>query len=213
MLDNIKLIIFDLDGTLIDAYQAIIESVHYVLSGLGYKLPSDLNIRKKVGWGDKYLLARFVKRTDLERALAAYRAHHAKALKRYAYLYPGVSGLLKHLKYKKYMLAVASNRPTRFSLIILKNLKIRKYFKYVLCADKVGKGKPHPDILNNIMVLSGVQADETLFVGDMTIDAQAGKRAHVKTVIVTTGSSLKRDILEVKPYCIIKSIKELEAIV
>ena len=111
------------------------------------------------------------------------------------------------------MLAVASNRPTRFSLIILKNLKIRKYFKYVLCADKVGKGKPHPDILNNIMVLSGVQTDETLFVGDMAIDAQAGKRAHVKTVIVTTGSSLKRDILEVKPYCIIKSIKELEAIV
>lgn len=210
---DIKLIIFDLDGTLINAYKAIVESVHYTLSGLGYKLPSALNIRKSVGWGDKHLLARFIRKVDLARALVTYRAHHAKALTKYAYLYPGVRLLLKRLQQKKYLLGVASNRPTKFSGILLKYLKIRQYFKYVLCADKLKKGKPHPQILNNIITLSGLDKRQAYYVGDMAIDAQAGKRAQVKTIIVTTGSSSKQEILEAKPYRIIKSIRELEKII
>jgi len=209
---NKKLIIFDLDGTLINAYQAIIESVHYTLSILGYKLPSDLNIRKCVGWGDEYLLAQFIRKVDLARALVKYRIHHAKALTKYAYLYPGVRLLLRRLQQKKYLLGVASNRPTKFSIILLKHLKIRKYFKYVLCADKLKKGKPHPEILNNIIKASGLDKQQVYYVGDMAIDAQAGKRARIKTVIVTTGSSSKREISKAKPYRIIKSIKELERI-
>ena len=106
-------------------------------------------------------------------------------------------------------MAVASNRPTRFSWILIRHLKLDKYFEFVLCADKLKNIKPHPEILNKIMEKFKTSPDSTLYIGDMAIDAQAGKGADVKTVIVTTGSSTKKEIKKETPYRVIKRITEL----
>ena len=114
-----------------------------------------------------------------------------------------------YLKEEGYYLAIASNRPTRFSGILIRHLGLKKYFDYVLCADKLRHIKPHPEILEKIMQRFKAKPTETLYIGDMTIDAQAGKRAGVKTIIVTTGSSTKLQIRKEKPYRILKRIGEL----
>jgi len=206
---NIKLIIFDLDGTLVDAYAAIESSFNHVMRRLGLKPKRASLIRRAVGWGDALLLEPYVGERNLRRALSIYRSHHEHSLLKRARLYPAVRPLLRKLKACGYKLAVASNRPTKFSLILLKHLRIMEFFDYVLCADKLKHGKPHPEILNKIIRKVGVKKPQVLYAGDMVIDAQSGRRARVKTVIVTTGSSRLAEITRERPFEIISRISRL----
>jgi phosphoglycolate phosphatase len=209
VMKEIRLIIFDLDGTLVDAYPAIISSFNHTMQSLHYRRQSPRTICRAVGWGDANLLRPFIKEKDLNKALSIYRRHHKTSLIRYSRLLPSAEKLLTYLKSRGYKLSVASNRPTRFSWILIHHLGLEKYFDYVLCADKLKHGKPHPEILKRIMQKFSSLPRQTLYIGDMAIDAQAARRAKVKTIIVTTGSSTKREIRKEKPYRIIGSIRAL----
>ena len=79
----------------------------------------------------------------------------------------------------------------------------------MLCADKLKAGKPHPEILIKILRKFKVKNTEAVFVGDMVIDAQAGRRAGIKTIIVATGSSSLAQIKKEKPCLIIAKVSRL----
>ncbi|MFA4854299.1 MAG: HAD family hydrolase [Candidatus Omnitrophota bacterium] len=211
-MQNIKLVIFDLDGTLVDAYAAINSSFNYVMRRLGLKPKSAGLIRRAVGWGDANLLKPYVGERDLELALSLYRRHHEHSLLKQSRLYPQVRPLLRKLKDKGYKLAVASNRPGKFSLILLRHLRIIEFFDYVLCADKLKRGKPDPEILNETISRFAVKKSQVLYAGDMVIDAQVGRRAGIKTVIVTTGSSSLSEIKKERPFKIIHEISGLSVL-
>ncbi len=206
---DIKLIIFDLDGTLVDAYPAIIRSFNYTMQKIGCPKQDALTIRRAVGWGDENLLRPFIRKVDLKLALKIYRQHHKASLVKYSRLFSRAKKVLVYLKNKGYKLAVASNRPTKFSWILIRHLELKKYFDYVLCADKLRHIKPHPEILNKIMKKLSLKPYQTIYVGDMVIDAQAGRCAGIKTIIVPTGSSTKSEIKRQKPYRIIRGITDL----
>ena len=210
---DIRLVIFDLDGTLVDAYPAIISSFNYAMRKLGYPTQDNLIIRRAVGLGDENLLRPFVNLKDLRRALLAYRRHQRYSLVRGTRLFPKAEGVLAYLKKKGYKLAVASNRPTIFSWILIRHLRLEKYFDYVLCADKLKHMKPHPEMLNKIIRRFSLRPEEALYVGDMNIDARSGRLAKVKTVIVTTGSSQRQEIKKEKPYRIISRLADLLRII
>ncbi len=205
----IKLVIFDLDGTLINAYPAVEKSVNHTLKSMGLRKRGFDTIRRSVGWGDSHLLKGFVGESRLKVALSIYRPHHAQALKKGTRLLPGAKKVLIQLKKKGVLLSVASNRPTRFSLIALNYLKIRKYFDYILCADKVKKGKPSADIFFRILKRFQLKPAQALYVGDMTIDVMAGKKANIRTVAVLTGSCSRKEIAKWLPARIIKNISLL----
>ncbi len=211
-MQNIKLIIFDLDGTLVNAYAAINSSFNYVMRKLGLKQKSAGLIRRAVGWGDANLLKPYVGERNLELALSLYRRHHEHSLFKQSRLYPQVRPLLLRLKDKGYKLAVASNRPNKFSLILLRHLRIIDFFDYLLCADKLKRGKPDPEILNKIISRLAVKKSQVLYAGDMVIDAQAGRRAGIKTVIVTTGSNSLSEIKKERPFKIIPEISGLSGL-
>ena len=206
---RIEQVIFDLDGTLVDAFKAVTVSLNYALREKGYSVLSHETIKRKVGWGDRHLVACFVKPNDVDAVLAVYRRHHRTSLTKGVRFLPGAKKLLADLKKRKYKLAVASNRPTFFSHIILRTLSAKKYFDYVLCADRVKNPKPAPDLLKQILKKSALKPSQALYVGDMTIDARTGRRAGVKTVIVLTGSSSYRQVAPLKPFKTIGHLKEL----
>lgn len=210
---GLKLIIFDLDGTLVDAYPAIVGSFNYAMQKLGYPPRAGLVIRRAVGWGDENLLLPFIDSKDLKRALRIYRRHHRRALIQQSRIFTGVRALLRRLKIKGFNLAVASNRPTQFTLILMRHLGLDKYFDYILCADKLKRGKPDPAILKKIIQRFSVNSREAVYVGDMTIDAQAARRAKIRSVIVTTGSSGLTQIKKERPYRIIRRIRELSRLI
>jgi phosphoglycolate phosphatase len=206
---GIKLVIFDLDGTLVDAYPAIISSFNYAMQILGYPSQNKLVIRRSVGWGDRNLLRPFVKARDLCQALIIYRRDHRKTLVRKSRLFPASRKVLAYLSSKGYKLAVASNRPTQFSMILIRHLGLDRYLDYVLCADKLKYMKPHPLILRKVMAKFSVRPRDTLYIGDMIIDAKAGRRSRARTVIVTTGSNTRREVSKEKPYRVISNIAGL----
>jgi phosphoglycolate phosphatase len=205
-----KLVIFDLDGTLIDAYSAIIKSFNFTVEKLGLAPVLRSDVISAVGWGDKNLLRPFFKKSLLGKALSIYRRHHQISLTRYARVISGARRLLYRLKKKGYVLAVASNRPTVFSMILLRHLRLADFFDVVLCADKAGRLKPHPEIINKIISKTGITATRTVYIGDMSIDAQTGRRAGVKTVIVKSPSSVIKQIKKEKPALIINGLNELD---
>lgn len=191
------LIIFDLDGTLVNSYPAIIASTNYTLRKIGLPIQRVDRIRRAVGWGDRELIAAFVDSANVEKALVMYRRHHRKALQEKCAFMPHARRLLHYLKKRGYRIAIASNRPRRFLNIILKYLHIEGVFDYVLCKDQISFGKPHPSILNKIIKQLIVEKKSVLYVGDMAIDVRTGKRAQVATCAIATGSNsfveLKRE--------------------
>ncbi|MFZ5800593.1 MAG: HAD family hydrolase [Candidatus Omnitrophota bacterium] len=209
MLKGIKLIIFDLDGTLVDAYDAIVKSFNYTMRKIGLPVLNYQTIKQAVGWGDKGLLCPFVPAEKLKAALKIYQAHHRKSLLRHTRLIAGALKTLKYLKQKGYWLAVASNRPRAFSEIVLKKLKLDGIFDYVLCGDELQKPKPHPDILISLIRRFAINKKQTLFVGDMTIDINTGKAAGVRTVAVLTGSSRRKALASLKPFKLMRSVRGL----
>ncbi|MBM3251922.1 MAG: HAD family hydrolase [Candidatus Omnitrophica bacterium] len=206
MLKNIKLIILDLDGTIVDAYDAIIDSFNYMMKKLHLPSIKPSIIRRAVGWGDRMLLSPFISEKILNKALRIYRPHHKISLLDKSHLLPGARNSLKYLKEKGYELAVASNRPSEFSKILIKHLKIDKFFDYVLCADQVKNGKPDPEIINKLMKIFSVSSKQTVYIGDMIVDIQAAKAAQVKSIAVLTGSSTRKEIENQKPDYIFKDI-------
>lgn len=204
-----KLIIFDLDGTLINSYPAIISSINYTLQKLKLRRCSSAAIKRAVGWGDKALLVSFFAKKNLKAALRIYRKHHKISLRQKATFMPGAKRLLNYVHKKGYKLAVASNRPWKFSEIILRHLEIKKLFDYVLCKDEIRFGKPHPSILNKVMQKLKVAKQQTLYVGDMAIDVCTGRRAKVKTFAVATGSSTLAELKREKPDFVSSNLSQL----
>lgn len=204
-----KAFIFDLDGTLVDAYPAIIRTFNFTMGRLKVRAQRPEVIRKAVGWGDIQLLEPFVAKEDLPRAISIYRRHHLVMLKKYARLMPHAKPLLSCLKANGYKLAIASNRPTRFTLFILRHLHINGFFDRVLCADKLKFGKPHPLILRRLLQDLKVSRRDTYYVGDMALDVATGKRAGIATIAVATGSSSMPELKKAGPSRLYKDLKVL----
>lgn len=211
----IKLVIFDLDGTLADAYNAVSSSVNSTLGALGFPARSYAEIRRSVGGGDRKLMAHFVGEKLADRAISIYRPHHALALRKRGgvKLLPGVQSVLKFLKRRGCKLAIASNRPTRFTRIILRVLKISGFFDAVLCADKISRPKPYPDVLWAIAARLKVDRAEVLYVGDMTLDVNCAHKAGVRMAAIATGSSSNNALKALKPWALIAKMSQIKEII
>lgn len=204
-----RLVIFDIDGTIVDAYGAIEKSLNFTLRKLGYKKASMPVVRRAVGHGDRNFIEYFVKKKDAEKGLKLYRAHHEKALLRYSKVIPGARQLLRDLEKKGYKLAVASNRPPKYSMILLKHLDLLKYFDAVECARGRSEIKPKPFLIPRILRKLGVKKAEALYVGDMTVDVRAGHNAGVRVVAVLGGSSSHSELKEAGPCGIARKLSNL----
>lgn len=208
-----RLYIFDLDGTIADAYPAITSSFNYVMKELGYPQRKPDVIRKAVGWGDTELLAFFVRKKDLARAIRIYREHHLRVLLSGVRLKPHARSLLGQLRKQGSKMAVASNRPRRFTLKILKVLKIDHYFDTVLCAGRWGRRefqpKPHPALLLELLRRFKISGKDAVYIGDMAIDVQAGRRARIATGAVPTGSSSLSQLRKSKPTYLALDLRAL----
>ncbi len=207
--EDIRLVAFDLDGTLVDAYQAVTDSINYMMGQMGLPPQTLKAVTYSVGYGIERLIRCFIEEERAVEALKIFRQHHDGRLREKVKLLPGAGKLLADLKKQGYQLAIASNRPTQFCRIILEQLKIDHYFDWVICGDAVKSPKPSPDILKAILKASGVKASQVVYVGDMTVDVLCGRRARVFTVAVPTGSCLKAEMEELKPDRIVKNLSEL----
>ena len=208
----ISLLIFDLDGTLVDTLDDIAASVNHTLAHLGRNPISRDAVRQFVGDGIEALMARSLGgRADcLPEAVTLYKEHHRKNLVVHSVVYPDVRETLEH--FRALPMAVISNKTTEFVVPLIERLGIARYFKMVIGADYGLPLKPAPDSVQRIMDECGAIKERTAIVGDGTTDVRAGKAAGVITCSVTYGFRSEEELRKAAPDYVIHSLSELETL-
>ncbi|MDD3295747.1 MAG: HAD family hydrolase [Candidatus Omnitrophica bacterium] len=209
MISEKALFIFDVDGTLVNAYPAIEASLNFTRLQLGYSRVSLMKVKRSVGRGDENFIKAFFSAKDNLQALRIYRRHHKKVLLDLCSLRPGAREVLEALKRKGKIICVASNRPLRFTEILLKKLKIKKYFNAVYCADKIKSLKPAPKILLVILKHFKKTRRQTVYIGDMDIDLETARRARVEAVFIKGGSSTLGQVSGYRNKKVISKLEEI----
>jgi 2-phosphoglycolate phosphatase len=199
---RIRLVIFDLDGTLIDSAKDIAESVNTLRKRMGQPPLTQKRVIAGIGQGVRHLLKKTVPPRILAShptAAADFRKIYLDRSTRFTKLFPGGRLLLKGLHKRGIRLAVASNKPSILSGKILRNLGIRRYFSAVLCGDSVKNPKPHPESINTIMKRFRIPPRETLMVGDSRFDMEAGQRAGTLLAATTFGFGSRKELKRFRP--------------
>ena len=214
----IKLIVYDLDGTLIDSRRDIANAVNGTLEELGLKsLPAE-EIARFVGSGVTHLMGQVLKivgagrpqgvaPTILKRSIKLFRRRHAEHLLDETRLYPSVIKVLEFFKARKQ--AVITNKPEDFSVTILRGLGVASYFFRIVGGDRGFPKKPDPGSLQELLHSVGSAPEETVLVGDSAIDIETGKNAGVKTVAVTYGFGKQDEIKKSQPDFLLADLEEL----
>ena len=207
-MSQIKAIIFDLDGTLIDSVDDLANSVNYTLGKLDLPLHTTEEIKSFVGDGVQKLIKRSLGQTHMEKfddAFAIFMKHYGTHCTDNTVLYPEVAETISFLA-EKYSLAVLTNNSATFSHKILTALKIDSYFKEVLGGDSLPTKKPDPAGILYLADKWGLAPDQLVMVGDHATDIEVGQRAGCKTVFIEGGIGETRGL---KPDFVIKSMDEL----
>ena len=187
-----KLVIFDLDGTLVNTLTDLTECVNYALNQCNYPQHSFDEYRYFVGNGINKLIERALPEGDrntetimhVKEIFVEYYMQH-KTDK--SYVYPGINDLLSALQDKCIMLAVASNKYHEATLEM-----IAHYFPTISFAKVLGQRdgvptKPHPQIVEEILEATGICKDDVLYVGDSGVDMTTAANAGVDSVGVVWG--------------------------
>lgn len=205
----VRLLIFDLDGTLVNTLEDITASLSFTLSRLGRPLLPMDTVRQYVGDGIATLLSRALGDHVelLDDAIGIYTVHHSKNLVVRSRLYPGVLGTLEH--FQGVPLAVISNKAEALVKPLLDRLGIAGYFRAVLGADAGLPLKPAPDAVLRVMSDLGAPKDRTVIIGDGATDILAGKAAGVITCAVTYGFRSGEELRAAGPDLVIQEFPEL----
>lgn len=208
---KLGLIIFDLDGTLIDSRLDIANSVNYMLTGLGLNPLENKQIYSFVGNGVHALVKRSLTENHIDKfdlGLSLFKLNYSEHLLDSTVLYPNVIEMLDYFESKRK--AVVTNKDESHSIAILRGLNIYDCFEKVVCGDTLHFKKPHPEQIN--MVISELKIDrgKALIVGDGAVDIKAGKNAKIYTCGVTYGFGSKEELLEAGADIIIDDIIDLK---
>lgn len=202
----IRLLIFDLDGTLVDTSRDIADALNYALEPVKVRRFSVEEVKAMVGSGISRLLETLIppeirKETPTirEEVIDRFVRYYSEHLLDNTDVYPGVKETLSELgDYKK---AVVSNKREKFSIRVLEGLDILKFFDVVLGSDSVTEKKPSPVPMLEALKRTGVSRDEAIIIGDSNYDIESGRTAGIRTIAVTYGYRSK-DLLKEADFMI-----------
>ncbi len=203
-----RLVIFDLDGTLLNTIGDLTVAVNHTLGECGYPLRTYDEVRSMVGNGVLKLIERALpekERTaeNLARAreifLPFYGAHNAEK----THPYEGIPELLEELRKRGVRMAVASNKYHEATCGLIPHYFPTIPFEVVLGQREGVPAKPHPQIVEDILSEVGVERREVLYVGDTSVDMLTAKAAEVDAVAVDWGFRPREELATHNPLAII----------
>ncbi|MBI4465305.1 MAG: HAD-IA family hydrolase [Acidobacteria bacterium] len=215
----IRLLIFDLDGTLIDSKTDLVLSVNATLRSMGRPSLDDETVSSYVGQGSPALIARALgegfTEAEIRRGLEFFLGYYWEHKLDNTRLYPGVREALGRLTNgggdDGRVLAVLTNKPERVSRDILQELDLLRFFRCVYGGNSFESKKPDPLGIHFILQETDLPPRAALIVGDSDVDIQAGRNAGVWTCGVTYGfGNLEMD--SNPPHLVVHSLPELAEI-
>ena len=212
-----RLVMFDLDGTLVDSVPDLAAAVDNMLLKLGRQPVGIESVRDWVGNGVQMLVRRALANHIDGEGVDEVEAEHALELFNGFYedghdltvVYPGVRDTLKWLNKQGVEMALITNKPERFVAPLLDQMKIGRYFKWIIGGDTLPQKKPDPAALFFVMKMANIPASQTLFVGDSRSDVLAAKAAGVKCVALSYGYNHGRPINDESPNLVIDDLRAL----
>jgi phosphoglycolate phosphatase len=184
------LIVFDLDGTLVDSSLDLANSTNELLASYGAPALPVETVTGMVGEGAKMLVARAIRKVDVEVDLAAaldrFRAIYDRRLLDHTRPYEGIPDLVRQAC-QRAALAVLTNKPQGPTRRILEAFDLASSFRWVLGGDSGFPRKPDPAAVRHLMMQADASGAETLFVGDSMIDVETARRAGVRICVARYG--------------------------
>jgi phosphoglycolate phosphatase len=184
----IKLIMFDLDGTLVNSIVDITNALNYAIEPYNLEKMTAGRTVGMVGEGLTMLVKKMLGGENaviMPDVMDRFMRYYSEHLTEFTVPYPGVPETLEKLA--DYRKAVVSNKREALSKRLLEALKLSHYFDVILGSDSVGERKPSPKPILQILQMVKVNPDEAVIVGDSDYDIDAGRAAGIKTIAVTYG--------------------------
>ncbi|HJE29827.1 MAG TPA: phosphoglycolate phosphatase [Pseudomonas nitrititolerans] len=214
-----RLVMFDLDGTLMDSVPDLAAAVDKMLVQLGHEPAGVAQVRNLVGNGSRVLVRRALAGQLEHECVDDGQADEALVLFMQAYagghelttVYPGVTECLDWLRERDVKLAIITNKPAQFIEPLLEEKGLCGYFQWLVGGDTLPQQKPDPAALLWVMGRAGVSADQSLFVGDSRNDVRAAKAAAVPCVALSYGYNHGEPIASERPALVLDDLRELVA--
>lgn len=214
MIQCIKLVIFDLDGTILNTIVDLARSVNYALENCGFPVHAIDTCKFFVGNGINKLLERSLPENqkteqNIARLKEFFIPYYEEHNMDYTEPYPGVHELLKALQSKGLMLAVASNKYQSATEKL-----IRRYFPDITFTAVFGQReavpvKPNPAIVYDILQIAGISPQETIYIGDSGVDMTTASNSGVTSIGVTWGFRLREELEAAGAGLIVDTPEEL----
>lgn len=214
---DIKLICFDLDGTLVNSVPDLRLALNAMLDDLSLPHVNGLIVKTWVGDG----IAKMVERcllhvqgkasteSELAAAVVVFEGYYLQFLNTESGLYPAVKSTLFSLQDKGYKIALITNKSEQFLPKLLTYFGINRCFDLLVGGDSLAKNKPDPMQVNHACEYFGLTKFQVVMVGDSCNDILAGQNAQVKTIALTYGYNYGKPIADINPDYIINHFDEL----
>ncbi len=207
-----KAIFFDLDGTLTNPEEGILNSIQYAADYYNVATVRE-NLKKYIGPPLVDTFKELIGEDKAEEAVEKYRERFAAGGGMYENeIYPHVRQTLAALKDKGYILCTASSKPQIFVDKILEHFDIKKYFDFVGGASLDGTVSKKEDVINLVLQQTGIENSQVLMVGDRKFDLEGARRMNMDAVGVLYGFGSYEELSACKNIALIKDITELERI-
>ena len=203
-IENKKLIIFDLDGTLIDSVPDLAISINLMLQELKHAEFNESTIRQWVGNGALTLVKRALSgsvKIDetldskvVENALEVFLKAYSQNLATSTKIYPNVATTLKALKEKNYRLTIVTNKPFTFVEPLLDKLGLNNIFELILGGDSLKEKKPSPMPLLHVCKVFEVSIEKSIMIGDSHNDILSANACGMQSIGVTYGYNYNESI-------------------
>ena len=215
MLENhkTKLVLFDLDGTLIDTAPDFLMSLNNVLSKYGKKNVTAKEIRNHISEGSSKLI-KFCFKIDydhknFEQYKSDFLTEYKNNLNKKSRLFDGITNLLDYLDEHSIMYGIVTNKFFKYTEPLVNSFPELKNIKIIICPDHVKNSKPDPEGILLACKKLNVRPEETIYLGDHPNDLKAGLSAGTKIIGCLYGYSLQKNSNELSDYHFVEEVSEI----
>ena len=182
-----KIILFDLDGTLIDSTEAILESFGVAFKTFGTTVPTDDAIKAEIGHPLDMMFATLgVEEVKIWDHVAAYKAHYREISRAKTFLLPNAKEAVLHAK-EFATLGVVTTKTAKYSIELLEHMGLMHYFDVLIGREDVVNPKPHPEPIEKALSKLAYDTNNIWMIGDTCMDMLAARSANVKGIGLTCG--------------------------
>ena len=209
------LLVFDLDGTLIDTAPDLVETLNVIFAREGLPPVPFAKARKLIGGGARAMIVRGVEAesrllsaTQIERLFDEFIAYYTEHIADRSRPFPGLTETLDTLAQQGHRFAVCTNKLERLSVRLLQQLDLASRFAVICGQDTFGVQKPDPNVLRRTILAAGGSPERAILIGDSETDVRTAKSAGIPIVAVDFGYT-ERPVAEFRPDRIISHFAEL----